>query len=129
MWLSKFLFWWQLPQVIGGFLTVLVLGAKKQERAGYTIYVFQRNSNLTRFLSGVSLAWFIILPPTSTNMVTIRHEYGHSIQSMILGPLYLIFIGIPSAIGNLVSRKRRIAYYSQPWEAWADRLGGNPKRR
>ena len=26
------------------------------------------------------------------------HEYGHTIQSLILGPLYLIVIGIPSTI-------------------------------
>lgn len=27
---------------------------------------------------------------------TLKHEYGHSIQSKILGPLYLIVIGLPS---------------------------------
>ena len=26
------------------------------------------------------------------------HEYGHTIQSLILGPLYLILIGIPSTL-------------------------------
>lgn len=26
------------------------------------------------------------------------HEYGHTIQSLILGPLYLPFIGLPSAL-------------------------------
>ena len=26
------------------------------------------------------------------------HEYGHTIQSLILGPLYLIVIGIPSLL-------------------------------
>ena len=26
------------------------------------------------------------------------HEYGHTIQSLILGPLYLIVIGIPSTL-------------------------------
>ena len=26
------------------------------------------------------------------------HEYGHTIQSLILGPLYLIIMGIPSTI-------------------------------
>ena len=41
-------------------------------------------------------------------------------------------VGLPSALGNLYDRwfhkswdvKRSIQwYYSQPWEAWADRLG------
>ena len=40
------------------------------------------------------------------------------------GPLYLIIIGLPSAIGNLIHRKFKFDYYKQPWEAWADKLGG-----
>lgn len=36
------------------------------------------------------------------------HEYGHTIQSMILGPLYLIVIGIPSTLwGFLMGKKRK----------------------
>ena len=33
---------------------------------------------------------------------SIQHEYGHSKQSDILGPLYLIVIGIPSLLHNIV---------------------------
>ena len=32
----------------------------------------------------------------------IKHECGHSRQSDILGPLYLIVIGVPSVIHNIV---------------------------
>ena len=38
--------------------------------------------------------------------------------------LYLIVIGLPSAVGNLLHRKIKFDYYKQPWEAWADKLGG-----
>lgn len=50
----------------------------------------------------------------------------------MLGPSYLISIGIPSAICNLIDRffhkdwgalERNIWYYRLPWEAWADELG------
>lgn len=29
---------------------------------------------------------------------TIKHEYGHQLQSYILGPLYLLIIGLPSGL-------------------------------
>ena len=57
------------------------------------------------------------------------HEYGHTIQSLILGPLYLIIIGIPSAMwANLpcCAEKRRakgISYFSFFTESWANSLG------
>lgn len=55
------------------------------------------------------------------------HEYGHTIQSLILGPLYLIVIGIPSSLwAFLGGRKRRdqqIPYGAFFTEKWANRLG------
>ena len=57
-----------------------------------------------------------------------RHEKGHRKQSMMLGPLYLIVIGLPSLIwATLHSTVRRLGavdYYSFYTERWADRLGG-----
>jgi hypothetical protein len=29
-----------------------------------------------------------------------RHEYGHTLQSMLVGPLYLTHVGIPSLVGS-----------------------------
>lgn len=57
------------------------------------------------------------------------HEYGHTIQSLLLGPLYLPVIAIPSALWCFLpccGRKReaeQISYYSFYPEKWADRLG------
>ena len=55
------------------------------------------------------------------------HEYGHTIQSLILGPLYLIVIGIPSTMwAFLFAKKRRdeqIPYGAFFTEKWANRLG------
>lgn len=57
------------------------------------------------------------------------HEYGHTIQSMILGPLYLIVMGIPSTLWGFLpslNRKRRekqISYFSFFTEKWANTLG------
>ena len=57
------------------------------------------------------------------------HEYGHSLQSLILGPLYLIVMGIPSTLWGFMphcSKKRKeqnISYFAFFTERWANYLG------
>lgn len=57
------------------------------------------------------------------------HEYGHTIQSLILGPLYLILIGIPSTLWGFLpsmNKKRKnegLSYFSFYTEKWANYLG------
>ena len=54
------------------------------------------------------------------NEETIKHEYGHIEQQILLGPVtYLILIGIPSFFE--LSDKE---YYYRPWEITADVFGG-----
>lgn len=60
---------------------------------------------------------------------TLVHEYGHTVQSAILGPFYLLVIGIPSAYWCASSktseyrRKKHVSYYSFYPERWANHLG------
>lgn len=57
------------------------------------------------------------------------HEYGHSIQSLILGPLYLIVIGIPSyswgtiPIFHKLRVNKNISYFDLFCEKNANTLG------
>ena len=57
------------------------------------------------------------------------HEYGHTIQSLILGPLYLLLIGIPSTLWGFsprLNKKRKdnqISYFTFFTEKWANDLG------
>ena len=57
------------------------------------------------------------------------HEYGHTIQSLILGPFYLIFMGIPSTLWGFLScfskkrKEKNISYFSFFTERWANHLG------
>lgn len=57
------------------------------------------------------------------------HEYGHTVQSVILGPLYLIVIGLPSMLWCMLPvcrgyRKRNgVSYYVFYPERWANYLG------
>ena len=57
------------------------------------------------------------------------HELGHTVQSVILGPLYLPVIGLPSVVwanaGAMKKRrlKKRIGYTDFYPERWASRAG------
>jgi hypothetical protein len=126
-----FLFLWQLPQNIIG--AICTLNYDKLQlyyaRDGDPVEVYFKKW----FRSGVSLGDTIILDSMYYDAIDwtlykcIDHEYGHQRQSKILGPFYLILIGIPSLLGNLVFRLFKINskyYYKQPWERWADKLGG-----
>ena len=61
---------------------------------------------------------------------TISHEYGHTIQSLLLGPWYLLVIGLPSWLWcNLpcfrkMRKEKNISYSFFFTEKWADILGG-----
>ncbi|RPJ76014.1 MAG: hypothetical protein EHM20_08080 [Alphaproteobacteria bacterium] len=57
---------------------------------------------------------------------SIKHEYGHSLQSVYLGWFYLIIVGIPSLVRSLVwkiFKLKNISYYEGYPEKWADYLG------
>ena len=110
------LYLWQLPQNLLGLLTILITGAKPVIDE-YRCWV----TGISRF--GVSLGSYIIFGGDFSHRALL-HERGHQKQSLYLGWLYLIVIGLPSVIGNLLNRVIRFDYYRQPWEHWADILGG-----
>ena len=116
------LYLWQLPQNLLGLVVIAFTRAKKKG----DIY----HADGYRF--GVSLGNYIIFGGFF-NSTHEKHEQGHQKQSLYLGWLYLIVIGLPSVTGNLwdiITHKkwsyceRDEWYYSLPWEAWADKLGG-----
>ena len=64
------------------------------------------------------------------------HEYGHTIQSLLLGPLYLILIGIPSTLWGFLpgcAKKRKeqqlsyFSFFTERWaNAWGEKVTGCP---
>lgn len=121
------LFLWQSPQNILGILVILFTNAKPRLFQAESIKFWF--SPVARF--GISLGNFIILGGYYESK-NIKHEFGHQKQSLYLGWLYLLVIGIPSFLGNIWDRvahrnwlvSERIKwYYNQPWEKWADELG------
>ena len=56
------------------------------------------------------------------------HEYGHTIQSLIFGPLYVIVMGIPSTLWGFLpcfqrKREKEYSYFSFFTERFANYLG------
>ncbi len=113
------LYIWQLPQNLVGLLFLLVLTGETRHRLGSIRFYF-----LDSFPGGITLGEYIIVG--TRQQLTVRHEFGHVRQSRMLGWLYLIVIGLPSALWAWLGE--RIApmksYYWFYTERWADRLGG-----
>ncbi len=111
---------WCFPQQFFGLIVRLFSRAKKQE-GGYYTYGIDTGS--------LSLGTYIFLCDSHKNdEEMLKHEKGHTIQSYILGWLWLPIIGIPSLIWAGCFGKWRIkhskSYYWLYTEAWANRLGG-----
>ena len=79
---------------------------------------------------GMSLGLFIFTPREENDRTAkVRvHEYGHCIQSIVLGPLYLIVGLISVTWANLpyfrkLRRERHIPYTACFVESWASKWG------
>ena len=125
--LYRFWQWtWGLPQTLVGALVTLYYAKRPHfwyQGAYATIWPLR---------SSMSLGMFLFLQndwnPRSYRKL-LAHEYGHTVQSLLLGPSYLLVIGLPSILWagltpfERLRRKRGISY---PWlytERWADYNG------
>ena len=117
---------WGLPQTILG--AALYLKHRNAEHFDY------RGARATVWNghAGISLGKFIFVPKSAAkddSEFLLNHEYGHTIQSLILGPLYLPLIGAPSFAWNRLAffeRRRKesgSSYYSAIFESTANSLG------
>ena len=116
---------WGIIQNVLGFLIwiyVLLTGPKEERRFFYGALVTRWNLE-----ASMSMGMFLFLGTDDERVIV--HEYGHSIQSMLLGPFYLLIIGIPSfcwanSPHYVMSRKKgRYRYTSFYPERWANYLG------
>lgn len=119
------LFIWQLPQhllaiLYIGYLVMMCkdLGVDSRYKQAIVIPCVMRGA--------VTLGCYVFVGLNSEYRKTVKHELGHTIQSKILGPLYLIVIGIPSitycGLRRLFPSLRRKNYHSFYTEKNADYL-------
>jgi len=113
---------WQLPQHLLAMLILLVLRSKI---TGKKAYLTSTVHTLKGIKWGVSLGSHIIVG-TNKSLRVIKHEYGHSRQSLMLGWFYLLVVGLPSITMNILTRLKILRwqnYYKRWPESWADKLG------
>lgn len=119
------LYLWQLPQHILALLLEAVLCwscTRSDDYNGNHVIV------CPIITTALSLGKYIFMNP-STTQTGLQHESGHCRQSLILGPVYLLVIAIPSVLHFAVlqiARKfgKEWDYYSFYTEKWADSLAG-----
>ena len=116
------LYLWQLPQnILGEILSLYYKGGKGRKYRGVRLHFSDT------IPGGISLGRHIILNESYRHDdVGKRHEWGHTRQSLMLGWLYLIVVGLPSIIW---ASRRRHNYYSFWTERWADSLGGVQRQK
>ena len=122
---------WQLPQNLIGSLYKEFISKDIITRINYDASIYE--CYLTRGGGGLTLGRFIFVNQHFTDFEeTILHEIGHVKQSRILGPLYLIIIGIPSiswaGLRRLIPALKKINYYWFYTENWANKLMGLNKQ-
>jgi len=149
---------WALPQTLLGFCLFLVvrIADARSKSCGYRLSTVLTRTTLLG--GGVSLGMFVFsldyrraygrpVPRAQARMDA--HEWGHVVQSCMLGPLYLPLVGVPSilraaALRGSRQRSRRHSlkathrrgvrrdaswYYCGYPEAWADRIAGIDRSR
>lgn len=99
--IENILYWiWQLPQNLLG---VLWRNIKKDsiitDISNNDIKSVGAKAYLIKAGGTVTLGKYVFISQTYRDQsITIKHECGHVKQSKMLGPLYLIVIGVPSIL-------------------------------
>lgn len=113
---------WGLPQNVLGLMLCLALRGPRQRHRFRAAFVTEWSIN-----AGFTTGMFIFVPRGCPRQLLL-HEYGHTLQSLILGPLYLPVIALPSLAWAGIPRFRRFrarynySYYRLYCERWANVL-------
>lgn len=124
--LIEIIFWtWCLPQTLVGLIVKLIFRGKINWWLPYNYKHLVTVYESKTLPGAISLGKYIILGPNNRNELNVKHEKGHQKQSFILGPLYLLIIGLPSLIWCwIIHPLTKKSYYWFYTEKWADKLGG-----
>lgn len=111
---------WAFPQSFLGLFVFLYCKCKCNNTNILSNGIILTNWDST---AGLSLGMFVFVNPKA-DYDTIKHETGHTVQSLIFGWLWLILFGIPSLIWAGIHKPTSIkSYYWFYTEKLADYLG------
>ena len=118
---------WGILQNLAG-LFVFLLNFRREHRIFHGAVITSWNN--PGYSTGLGM--FIFMSeniPEEDYKRTLVHEYGHTVQSAILGVLFLPVVGIPSMLWAVTPafkryrREKRVSYYRFYPERWANFLG------
>lgn len=116
---------WGFPQTFIGFLFLLFHRKQPHFRfRGCVVTTWRVSGSL-----GMGMFLFLNEDHYRKDPHVLIHEFGHAVQSALLGPLFLPVMGIPSFLWcNLPScrryrKEKGVSYYSFYPESTANRLG------
>lgn len=115
--------WGLINNLVAIILLIILMTINPKRKRGMFFYAIVIEWNLSRSLG---IGTFIFTD--GKNKDIIAHEYGHNIQSIILGPLFLLIIGIPSFLWSMlpmfqvIRRIKKYNYYDFYPEKWANIL-------
>ena len=120
---------WALSQNLVGGIGFLLLRKKyRWERFHGSLVTYVEKKGF----GGVSIGMFIFINPAHGEEWvhdTRIHEFGHCVQSLLLGPLYWVVVGLPSITWcNLPPivrwrKEKDVSYYALYCEGWANLWG------
>ncbi|MBR5409941.1 MAG: hypothetical protein IK104_04650 [Clostridia bacterium] len=117
--------WGASVNVVGGLVCLFLYPFCKHEHFGNALITYVPWNQ-----GGLSLGLFIFIAADRNKEWTFNtriHEYGHTIQCLLLGPLYWVVVALPSAIWcNFFEgyrRRNNVSYYKLYCESWANRWG------
>ena len=128
--IALYRFWqwtWGLPQTLVGLAMAIKYRRCPRKRVGGAVATLHDGD-----WGGVSLGMFIFVPKglrPDREAELLSHDYGHTFQSALLGPLYLLLVGVPSFLWANLPRNvqkrslRHIPYEAHYPENWAEKLG------
>ncbi len=120
---------WGLPVNLVGSIAFLICTKIKKyryQRFGYAYIVY-----IPWNAGGLSMGLFIFVKEAHKNKKwtynTRIHEYGHTWQCLLLGPLYYLVVALPSVIWcnffDGYRKKNNVSYYKLYCEKWANIWG------
>lgn len=130
---------WGFLQSLLGFLLMLALGKQRHIWHAFALMtVYDPGKVKVNWFGSLSLGMFIFVTAregVAPDPGLAAHEYGHTFQSLLLGPLYLFAVGIPSSCWALRYRAHYaeyeaagVAYTSRYPENWAQDWGERATR-
>lgn len=117
---------WGFVQNLIGLIVFLIFYKYKHIKANNVVF-----TEIPGNWGGITLGGFVFIDYLPDDEIfkdsVVRHEYGHTIQSLYLGPLWLFIIGLPSLLWagcfDKYRAKYKVSYYDFYTEKWANYLG------